>query len=150
MIVKDIMTKDVVTVKPTTGIHELAELFLKRNISGAPVVNDEGKLLGVVLEEGLIFHDKKVHLPSFFHIAAGFLTFGVKRFEEEMEKITANNVLQLMEEDTLAFEPDMSVENAATNMIEKGIYYCPVVEAGVLLGVITKKDIVRAIARETH
>jgi len=148
MLVKDIMTTDVVTVTPTMGIYELAALFVQRNISGVPVVDEKSGFLGIVLEEGLIFHDKKVHLPSFVHIAMGFLTFGMKRFEEEIAKVTAATVSQLMEEQVLSLSPAMTIEDAATLMIDKGMYYCPVLEEGKLLGVITKKDIVRAIARE--
>ncbi len=149
MLVSDIMSKDPVTVTPETGIHILAELFVEKGIGGAPVVDGSGKFLGVVLEEGLIFHDKKVHLPSFLHIAMGFLTFGVQRFEEEVSKITASNVSKLMEDQVLRLSPESTIESAATLMIEKGIYYCPVVTDDVLLGVVTKKDIVRAIADET-
>ena len=150
MLVKDIMTSDVITVTPTAGIHELAALFVQNNISGAPVVDEKGVFLGIVLEEGLIFHDKRVHVPSFMHIAMGFLTFGIKRFEEEIAKITAATVSQLMEEQALTLSPTLSVEEAATLMIEKAMYYCPVLEGRRLLGVVTKKDIVRAIARETN
>ncbi|MBU2266083.1 MAG: CBS domain-containing protein, partial [Candidatus Omnitrophica bacterium] len=47
MLIKDIMTKKVITVSPEMDIHKLAELFMKKNISGAPVVDKNGKLLGV-------------------------------------------------------------------------------------------------------
>ncbi|MFH1288141.1 MAG: CBS domain-containing protein, partial [bacterium] len=52
MLIKDIMTKNVVTVSPEMDIHKLAELFVEKNISGAPVVDKSGKLLGIVKEEG--------------------------------------------------------------------------------------------------
>ncbi len=74
MKVKDIMSKNLITVKPSTSIHQLAELLVEKNISGAPVVDDDGKLLGIVQEEGLLFQDKKVHLPTFINISLGFLT----------------------------------------------------------------------------
>jgi CBS domain-containing protein len=148
MLVEEIMTKNPVSVSPETEIHELADLFVKRGISGAPVVDASGEFLGVVLEEGLIFHDKKVHLPSFVHIAMGFLTLGVKRFEDEVNKITAVRVSQIMERDCLSLSSKMTIEEAATNMIEKSFYYCPVVDNKKIVGIVTKKDIVRAIAEE--
>tara|TARA_B100000315_G_scaffold256537_1_gene302677 strand:+ start:670 stop:1122 length:453 start_codon:yes stop_codon:yes gene_type:complete len=149
MLVKDIMTKEPVTVKPTMEVHELAQLMVDKHISGAPVVDSEGKLLGIVQEKGVIFQDKKVHLPSFLHIASGFFTLGVKRFEEEIEKITANKVSEIMVSDIITLSEDMSVEDAATLMIEKGIYYCPVVRDEKLVGILTKRDIVRSIAKES-
>ena len=71
MLIKDIMTKNVITVSPEMDIHKLAELFMEKNISGAPVVDKTGKLLGVVKEEGVIFQDKKVHLPTFINLSFG-------------------------------------------------------------------------------
>lgn len=147
MQVKDIMTKNPVTVTLTTGVSELAELFLKKNISAAPVVGSDGSLLGIVREEGVIFQDKKVHLPTFLHISLGFLTLGVKRFEEEVKKITATKAGDILEKEFTRLKPEMSVEDAATIMIEKSNYYCPVVEEEKLVGVITKKDIIRSISR---
>jgi len=101
-----------------------------------------------VQEEGVIFQDKKVHLPTFLHISLGFLTLGVKQYEEEIRKVTATKVGDIMEKDIVVLSPEMSVEDVATIMIEKSSYYCPVVEEDKLIGVITKKDIVRSIARD--
>ncbi|MDP2924152.1 MAG: CBS domain-containing protein [Candidatus Omnitrophota bacterium] len=148
MLIKDIMTKNVITVSPGMDIHKLAKLFMKKNISGAPVVDKSGKLLGVVKEEGVIFQDKKVHLPTFINLSLGFLTLGTKRYNEEIKKITASKVSSIMEKDIVTIYPNTRIEDVATLMIEKEIYYLPVVDKDKLVGVITKKDIVRAIAKE--
>jgi len=148
MLIKDIMTKNVITVNPEMDIHKLADLFVKKNISGAPVVDKSGKLLGVVKEEGVIFQDKKVHLPTFINLSIGFLALGTERYNEEIKKITASNVSSIMEKDMVTISPDTEIEDVATLMIEKEIYYFPVVDKDNLVGVVTKKDIVRAIAKE--
>ncbi len=140
------MTKDPVTVNPQMSVHALAELLVKRNISGAPVVDASGKLIGLVREEGVIFQDKKVHLPTFISLSVGFLTLGAKQYSEEVKKITASSVEDIMETDIITVSVDMTLEDAATTMIEKGMYYLPVLDGTVLAGVITKRDIVRAIA----
>jgi CBS domain-containing protein len=147
MLIKEIMTKEVVTVSPSMGINELADLFIDKDISGAPVLDSEGKLLGVVNEKGVIFQDKKVHLPTFLNVSLGFLTLGTKRLEEEIKKITASKVSDILEKDIVTVSPEATVEDVATLMLEKGIYYCPVVEEEKLVGVVTKKDIVRSIAK---
>ncbi|MFA5356187.1 MAG: CBS domain-containing protein [Candidatus Omnitrophota bacterium] len=147
MLIKDIMAKNVITVNPEMDIHELAKLFMSKNISGAPVVDKGGKLLGVVKEEGVIFQDKKVHLPTFINLSFGFLALGTKRYDEEIKKITASKVSSIMEKDTLTITPEMDIEDAATLMIEKDVYYLPVLDNDKVAGVITKKDIVRAIAK---
>ncbi|MFA5117227.1 MAG: CBS domain-containing protein [Candidatus Omnitrophota bacterium] len=146
MLIKDVMTKDPVTVHPRMSVHALAELLVKKNISGAPVVDASGKLIGIVREESVIFQDKKVHLPTFISLSVGFLTLGAKQYEEEVKKITASSVEDIMETDIITVPVDMTLEDAATTMIEKGMYYLPVVKGTDLVGVITKRDIVRAIA----
>lgn len=148
MLIKDIMTKNVITVSPEMKIHKLAKLFIDKNISGAPVVDEAGKLLGVVKEEGVIFQDKKVHLPTFINLSFGFLTLGSERYNEEIKKITASTVSSIMEKDITTINPNIEIEDAATLMLEKEIYYLPVVDKDKLVGLITKKDIVRAIAKE--
>ena len=147
MKVREIMSRNPVTVKPTLSIHKLAELFIEKNVSGAPVVDNQGRFLGIVLEEGVIFQDKKVHLPTFINVSLGFLTFGVKSFEEEIKKITAKTVKDIIEEDILTVSSDAQIEEVATLMIDKGQYYLPVLEQGKLVGVVTKKDIVKAIVK---
>ena len=147
MLIKDIMTKDVIAVSPEMDIHKLAELFIEKNISGAPVVDKNGKLAGIVREEGVIFQDKKVHLPTFINLSLGFLTLGTKRYDEEIKKITASRVSDIMEKDIVTIPANIEIEDVATLMIEKDIYYLPVVDKDKLVGVITKKDIVRAIAK---
>ena len=146
--IKDIMTKNVITVTPEMSIHKLAELFMKKNISGAPVVDKSGKLLGVAKEEGVIFKDKKVHLPTFINLSFGFIALGTAKYNEEIKKITASTVSSIMEKDVETISSNTEIEDVATLMIEKEIYYLPVVDKDKLVGVITKKDIVRAIAKE--
>ncbi len=146
MLIKDIMTPHPVTVRPETGVQEVARLLVERNISALPVVDGSGKLVGIVREEGVIFQDKKAHLPTFINLSIGFLTLGAKKFEDEIKKITASRAQDIMEKKVLTVDARVTLEDAATMMIEKGSYYLPVVENGALIGVITKKDIVRAIA----
>lgn len=147
MYVKDIMNKKVITVKPSMDVHKLAEFFIKEDISGAPVVDDEGIYLGVVLEEGLIFQDKKVHLPTFINLSIGYLTLGTHQFEEEIKKIAGSKVVDIMDKDAPVIGPHESVADLATRMIEDNIRYFPVLDNGVLVGIVTKKDIVRSIAK---
>ena len=147
MLISDIMTKKVVTVAPEMDIHKLAELFVSRNISGAPVVDKNGKMLGIVTEEGVVFQDKKVHLPTFISLSVGFLALGAGRYNEEIKKITANKVSDIMEKDCVSISANMTVEDTATLMLEKEAYYLPVMDNDKLAGVVTKKDIVRAIAK---
>ena len=61
---KDIMTSEVITVQIQTTVNELAEILWKNRISGAPVLDDDGKVVSVVTENDLIDQSKKVHIPT--------------------------------------------------------------------------------------
>jgi CBS-domain-containing membrane protein len=61
---KDIMTKDIITVKPATTIEDLARILIKHQISGTPVVDEDGNLIGIVTENDLISKNKKLHIPT--------------------------------------------------------------------------------------
>jgi CBS domain-containing protein len=147
--VSDIMTKNVITVKPETTLHALADLLLKKGISGAPVVDDRGVLLGVVLEEGLILRDKKLHLPTFLYILNGFIELGAGKLDEEMKKASAVNVSGILEKTFASVSPETPIEEVATRIVEQGLHYFLVLENSKLVGVITRKDVVKAIAKET-
>ena len=128
------------------NVREFAELLIQKGISGAPVV-DKGRLVGIVLEEGLILQDKKLHLPTLVYVLNGVFAIGEKRFEDELKKMASLTVSGIMEDKVTRLAPGTPVEDVATLMIEKGIHYFPVVENDKLVGVVTKKDIVRAIAQ---
>jgi CBS domain-containing protein len=147
MKVKDIMTTDIVTVKPDMQVNELADLFIKRDISGAPVVDDQGKLLGVVLEEGLITRDKKVHLPTFVYMLSGFVEIGAEKFDEDMRRAAAITVEGILDRSPSVLSPEDQIEDVATSMVEEGKRYFLVKDGDRLAGVVTKKDIIRAIAQ---
>ena len=76
---RDIMTKNVITVTPQTTVRELATLLLKKKISGAPVVDEADKVVGVVTESDLIFQNKKVHLPTAVAILDAFVFWSQRR-----------------------------------------------------------------------
>lgn len=146
MQVKDIMSGNVITVSADMDIHSLAKLLIEKNISGAPVVDETGRYCGLVLEESLIFQDKNVHLPTFLALSVGFLPWGTDQMEDEVRRIAGTRVSEIMEEAAPAVTPDMDVEDLATMMVEKNRHFFAVVDNGNLVGVVTKRDIVRAIA----
>jgi CBS domain-containing protein len=146
--VGDIMTRNVQTVKPSMDVLELAKLFVAKGYSGAPVVDDSGKLLGLVLEENLIVKDMKIHVPTVFYLLSGGITFGEKRFENEMKMVMASTVGELMTKVPVVLKPSVPVEDVATIVVDRHINYFPVLEGGQLVGVVTKKDIIKAIAQK--
>jgi predicted transcriptional regulator len=146
MQVKDIMSRNVVTVYAQMDVRSLAKLLMEKNVSGAPVVDENGRYCGVVLEESLVFQDKNVHLPTFLALSVGFLPWGTDRMEDEIRRIAGTRVAEIMEENASVVQPEMEVEDLATQMVEKNRHFFAVMEKDAIVGVVTKRDIVRAIA----
>ncbi len=146
---KDIMTRNVVTVKPDTSIEALASLLMEHHISGTPVVDEAGNLVGIVTENDLISRNKRLHIPTVvsFLDAAIYLESS-KKFEQDVKRLTATRVGDICTKKVVTVAEDTSIEDIATVMSEKRVHLLPVVKAGKVLGIVGKRDVVKAIARQ--
>ena len=145
---KDIMTKDVITVAPDTSVEDLASLLAKHKISGAPVVNESGALYGIVSENDLISRNKRLHIPTVvsFLDAAIYLESS-KKFEEEVRKIVATKVGDICVRKVITIAEDATLADIATLMSDKKKHLLPVVKDGKVIGIVGKRDVVKASAR---
>lgn len=140
------MSKDVVKVTMETTVKELARLLTEKNISGAPVVDDNGLLLGVVTESDLIDQNKKVHIPTVVSILDSFIYLeSPDRMEQEMRKIAGATVKDIFTEKVQTVTPDTPLDELATIMSEKNIHTLPVVQGDEIVGIIGKRDIIKTI-----
>src|SRR6266540_1015586 len=132
---KDIMTRDVLVVKPDTSIEELSSILVKNQISGAPVVDDSGSLYGIITENDLISRSKRLHIPTVvsFLDAAIYLESS-KKFEQEVKRLTATKVGELCARKVITIAEDTSLTDIATIMAEKKVYLLPVVKNGKVQG----------------
>jgi CBS domain-containing protein len=148
---KDIMTRDVVTVKPETSIEELASLLVKNEISGVPVVDDTGSLFGIVTENDLISRNKRLHIPTVvsFLDAAIYLESS-RKFEEEVKRVAATKVGDICVRKVVTITEDTTVVDIATIMAEKKVHLLPVIEAGKVVGIVGKRDMVKAVGRQAE
>lgn len=145
---KDIMTKDVVTVTKEITIEELARLFTKHDISGAPVVDKDGKLTGIVTENDLIKMEQRLHIPTVVTIFDAVIYLGSsKKFEEDIKRMAATKVEDIYRKEVVTIDENATLEEIATIMCEKNIHHIPIIKKGKLVGIIGKKDIVKAIAK---
>jgi CBS domain-containing protein len=143
----DIMTREVITVLPETTVQQLAKIFASHGISGAPVVNQEGLVVGVVTESDLIDQNKKVHIPTVISILDSFFFLeNPEKMEQEMRKMVGVTVADIYTSPPVTVGEDTPIDEIATIMSEKNIHTLPVVADGRLKGVIGKKDIIRTIA----
>jgi CBS domain-containing protein len=148
---KDIMTKKVVTVKPDTSIKELSALFVKHGLSGAPVIDEGGGLYGVVTENDLISQNKRLHIPTVINfLDAAIYLESSKKFEQELKRMAATKVADICAKKVITITEDTSVTDIATIMSEKQVHLLPVVKDGKVIGVIGKRDVVKAMARQAE
>jgi len=142
----DIMTANPLTLSPDTDIRTAATLLLDKKINGAPVVDAQGKLLGVLCQSDLVAQQKQVTMPSIFAMLDGFIALSSRDdFERELQKIAATNVSQAMTKDPKTVTPQTPLDEIAPVMVNEKLYTLPVVDAGRLVGVVGKEDILRTL-----
>ena len=119
MLAKDIMTKDVITVSPATTVKNLAKTLLQNQISGAPVADKKGKILGMVSETDIVAKKGK-----------------------QVKDIMSKNIVGVTD--------DTPVEKIARVMTTHRINRLPVMRGQKLVGIVSRADIVGAIAMGKH
>ncbi len=148
--VSEAMTPDPITVRPDAEVSEVAKVMIDSDVGGLPVVDESGKMVGIVTESDLVVQDSEVRFPRFVSFLAGyvFVPGSLHRFDEKFKKAVAATAGDVMSKDIVTIEADDSVEDAATVMTRKKLKRLPVMRGGKLVGMITEKDIVRLISRD--
>jgi CBS domain-containing protein len=145
---KDIMTKEVITVGPDATVEELARLLIGNKISGAPVVDEEKRMTGIVTENDLIRQNQPLHIPTVIRLFDAFILLGSDRMENEIKKMAAATVGEICTKDVVSIKEETSRDEIAKIMAEQHIHLLPVLKDGVVVGIVGKADMVRAIANE--
>ncbi len=139
---KDIMHGDVMTIKKTLTVYEAVKIFIKKNISGAPVVDDRGKMVGILSEKD-IFRAMYPKYDDFYddtNLRTNFDTI-----EGRFADITKLKVRDVMTRDIIAVSPDTSLIKIGAIMLARKIHRVLVREKGKPLGIITRRDVYRSI-----
>lgn len=145
---KDIMTTECITLTPDTDIITAAKTLLDKNINGAPVM-DGGAVVGVLCQADLLAQQKRVTLPTFFTLLDGvFPISSSEDLEKEMTKIAAIKVADAMTPNPTFINPDTTLEDIATMMANEKIYTLPVIDNGILVGVVGKEDVLKTLLQD--
>ncbi|MCZ7535899.1 MAG: CBS domain-containing protein [Acidimicrobiia bacterium] len=150
--VRDVMTGDVATLRPDQMVAEAADLMAGGRYGAMPVVDSEGRLVGLLRDEDLIVSEARLHVPTTISFLGGQFTLPgqLKRFEEEIRKMVGSTVGDVMDPDPVTIGPDETVEELATRMHDGEVTHMPVVGAdGSVIGIVARGDLVRLIARTT-
>ncbi|MBI4319980.1 MAG: CBS domain-containing protein [Chloroflexi bacterium] len=149
MKVSELMTTNVLTVRPDAKVDEIARLMVAHDITGVPVVNGENRVVGIVTETDLIVRNAHLHFPTFLQILdARIYLQSPRHFEEELRRMLGTTAADVMTKDVVTTRPDADLDEVATLMVEQAANPVPVVENGKLVGIISRSDIVRLMAHE--
>lgn len=142
------MTRDVIAVSPDTTVERLAKLLTEHKISGMPVLDENGKLVGIVTENDLISRNKRLHIPTVVTIFDAIIYLeSPKRLEEEMKKMVGTSVGDICTKKIVTVKEDTPLPEIANIMSEKNIHLIPVMRGDELVGIVGKADLVRAMSQ---
>ncbi|MBF0436108.1 MAG: CBS domain-containing protein [Magnetococcales bacterium] len=145
----DIMMRDVITVSPDMTVKELALLLMEKKISGAPVLDGDGRLVGIVTEKDLVDRARKIHLPTLITIMDAIIpVFGERQYQNDLRKMAAVLVQDIMTENVTAVEESAELQEIATILDDEHISLLPVIRGEKLVGIIGKRDIIRGMLQD--
>ena len=143
------MTKKVITVSPETLVSDLAKTLAGKNIGGVPVVDADGRLVGIVTQSDLVERVQELKLPPAINILDFHVYLQIpSHLFRKVEKILGATVADVMSPKPLTVSPETPVPQIAALMAQQKIHTLPVLEQGKIVGIIGKMDLVRAMARE--
>ena len=148
--VRDVMDAEPVTVTPDTDVETVIRTLREHELPGVPVITPGGRCVGIVTEADLVIADEEgdLHLPHYLTLFGGLIFIEpLRRFEERLRKAFASTAEDLMTRDPTTIEPDASVHEAARVISSSGHNRLPVVEHGRLVGVVTRVDVLGALAQ---
>jgi CBS domain-containing protein len=146
--VADLMNRDVLMVLPTTPLSEAIQLLVDRQISGLPVVDEAGKLVGVISESDLMWREKGLDRPPYIMLLDSVIYLqNPAKHNRDLHKVLGQTVGEVMTVGAISIAADATIPMAARIMHEKRIHRLPVIDAEHRpIGIITQGDIVRSIA----
>jgi CBS domain-containing protein len=147
-LVRDVMTTDVLTFKPSDSVETAARALSERRIGGAPVVDDDGLVVGLLEDDDLIVQDTRLHFPTVISVFGAYLELpsSLRHFEADLRKAVGATVGDVMDADALTCRPDDTLETVATTLHDRNASRMAVVDDdGRLVGIVSRGDLVRAI-----
>jgi CBS domain-containing protein len=140
----DVMVRDVVTVRPDTEIAEAIRLLVEQDVSALPVIGDDGKLVGMISEADLL-HRVEIGTETRRSWWQESLT-GASTLAVEFAKSHGKKVGEVMTEGVIAVDVDTSLAEIASLLERKRIKRVPVVRDGMLVGIVSRSNLIQALA----
>ena len=144
--VGNFMTTDVVSFHPGDDVPGAVSRLVERGIDGAPVVDDAGKVVGMLSASDAIIQDAQLDLPTIVTLfgMSAELPRGAARFNRDVRKALASTVGELMADNPVLVGAAASMTDAATLMHDHDVSRLPVVDAdNRLIGIVARGDVLR-------
>lgn len=138
---KDVMTRDVVHISPATGVRHAVAVMLQNNVSGLPVVDDQGRVCGMLTEGDLLLR-REIRLSPRPARSPEIIS------ELDLERYINSNgwsVADVMSQDVIVAGPDSEISDIAQSLQTHRIKRLPIVEDGKLIGIVSRRDILPLI-----
>lgn len=149
-VVRDFMETAPVTVSPDTSVEDVVRTLREHELPGVPVVDGDGRCVGIVTEADLVLPDDQgdLHIPHYINLFGGTVFLEpLGRFEQGLRKAFASTAADMMTSDPVTVDPDTTVQEAARLIHRPGHNRLPVVEDGRLVGLVTRLDVLGALAQ---
>jgi CBS domain-containing protein len=147
--ISEIMDSNPATVAPDASVADVVAAMREHELPGLPVVDADGQLLGIVTEADMVLPDDQgdLHIPHYVNLFGGTVFLeSLHRYEGRLRKAFASSAADMMTAEPDTVGPDTSVREAARLIHESGHNRLPVVEDGRLVGVVTRLDVLGALA----
>jgi CBS domain-containing protein len=144
MKVRDIMEAEVLAIPIQASYEDAARVLYTQDVSGAPVVDAEGNLVGTVSEKDL-FRIMYPFYKSYYEHPESYVDYEER--EHKIDEIRTHRVENFMTRELVTIHPEAPVMRAGAIMLARGVNRLPVVEDGKLIGMITRNKIYRKILR---
>jgi CBS domain-containing protein len=150
MLVKDFMTSNPITIGRTETVESAIKLMEERQIGGLPVVDEQGAVVGILSEGDLLVREAPLQTPLYMTLLGSIIYFeSPTQFHQHMKKALGMLVQDIMTANPITIEPNVSLSNAAQLMLERKVDRLPVVEHNLLVGILTRHDLVGALKSQT-
>jgi CBS domain-containing protein len=147
MLVREVMTTDVLTFRPEDTVQDAYQRLVALGVDGGPVVDEDDGVVGMLTTDDLLVQETKLHYPTVVSLFGAYLELpsSHRKFEHELRKAVGANVADVMTDHIESCAPDDTLERAATLMHEHEVSRLPVIADGVLVGLVARGDILRAV-----
>ena len=149
--VVDVMSAPPITLTPELTLEEAIAILVDRGIEGAPVVDEDGRLIGLLDDDDLLVSEARLHAPTTIEILGAYIPLpgDLKRYNDELKQALGRTVSDVMDDDPPRVGTGGTVEDAATLMHDRGSSRVAVVDDdNMVVGVVTRGDLVRTLRRQ--